>query len=471
MKIKHPIAMLALTGVLTSCSLAPKYTTPNVSISERWVGVALKEQNDANFTPHQLGWREFFTDLRLQKLIETALQHNHDLKTAALNVELAQAQYRITKSDRIPTVAASGSGTRARSSGAISESYSVGLGISSFELDFFARVKNIADASLNEYLATQEARDAAQLGIINSVAKTYYQWRVAQTLKTLAAQTLSARKKTYQLTTQRFQAGVASGSSVFTARTAVASAESAYQQQRRTMQQAENALAVLVGQPLDTLNLPKSAELTKQFPTKTLFVGLPSNVLLNRPDIRQAEYSLKSTNANIGAARAALFPSISLTSNIGYASTALSSLIDNAARTWSVTPSINLPIFDMGKRRAQVKVSEINKKIAIEKYQKAVQTAFQEVNDALVARETLTEQYQAEQQGQFATSKTLKSAKLQMIEGLISGLDLLDAERNDFNARQNTLSTLLQLLNTQVDLYTALGGGMLEQSKTNTTPN
>lgn len=467
MKMKQLTQAITLTLILSGCSFAPKYVTPNVPLSERWVGVALKEQATNTVAADTLGWREFFLDPRLQKLIETALAYNHDLKKAALNVELAQAQYGIAKADILPAVGLSGDAVRSRSGEVmgrsnISERYSVGLGMSNFELDFFGRVKNQADASLNDYLATKEARDAAQLSVINAVAKTYYQWRVARALKNIAQQTLSSRQKSDRLTRLRFQEGVAAGTDLSASRSSIATAQSAYQQQRRNLQQVENALAVLVGQPLENLNLPKGKHLTQQFPKKALLAGIPSQTLLKRPDIRQAEYTLKSANANIGAARAAMFPIISLTASTGYASGELDNLITGGTRLWSIGPSISLPIFDMGKRKAAVKISEINKKIMIENYQQTVQAAFRDVNDALVARKTLTKQYQAERRGQNATRETLRLVELQVQEGLASGLNLLDAQRANFAVSQGTLATLLQLTNNQVDLYTALGGGLNE---------
>lgn len=464
----HATALILLLS-LGGCSLAPKYEPPEPVVTEGWGGTQLTNASDGQIAANNLGWREFFIDPRLQKLIATALAHNHDLKTAALNVELAQAQYGITKSDRLPSVGLNGSATRSSTGGHISESYSVGLGVNSFELDFFGRVKNLSKAALNSYLATKEARDTAQLSLIKTVAKTYYQWQTARDLRDLAQKTLTARQQSYDLTQLRFQEGVSSGTDLSTANSAIALAQAAYQAQQRSFQQAQNALSVLVGQPLANLDLPQGKKLTEQFSDNMLFIGTPSEVLLNRPDIRQAEYALKSANANIGVARASLFPSITLTGSVGYASAELNDLVKQSNRLWSVGPSINLPIFDMGKRKAGVKISHINQKIALEQYQKSVKTAFQEVSDALIAKETLTKQYEVQKFGQTATAQTLKLVKQQVDEGLVNGLTLLDAERADFSTRQNTLTTLMQLTNNQVDLYLALGGGLLEQTQSDQT--
>ncbi|MBS9781201.1 MAG: efflux transporter outer membrane subunit, partial [Gammaproteobacteria bacterium] len=263
-----------------------------------------------------------------------------------------------------------------------------------------------------------------------------------------------------QLTLLRFREGIASGTDLSTTKSSVATAESAYQQQIRNTQQAENALAMLVGQPIANLNLPDGKSLSQQFTDKVLFTDVPSKVLLNRPDIRQAEYQLKSANANIGVARARLFPSISLTASTGYASGELNNLISDSTRLWSIGPALNLPIFDMGKRKAGVTISEIQKKIAVENYLQAVQSAFRDVNDALVAKQTLTKQYQADKKAQKATAQTLRLVQLQVREGLANGLNLLDVERANFAMQQGVLATQLKILNNQVDLYTALGGGL-----------
>lgn len=457
---------ITLSVVLAGCSnLAPEYQQPEVALAEQWVGVALKEQSQT-LAVDELPWRQFYRDPRLQKLIAAALIYNHDLRKAALNVQVAEKQYGITRSAELPTVGASGGFTRSRAAGSgyISEQYNVGLGISNFELDFFGRVKNQSQAALNQYLQTREARDVAQLSLMSAVAKTYFQWRIAEELRNLAQKTLNSRQKSYKLTKLRFQEGIASGTDLSTAQSLIAAARSSYQQQVRAVQQAENALVTLVGQPIDSLELPKGSDLNHQFPDKKLLVGLPSTVLLKRPDIRQAEYGLKAANANIGAARAAMFPQITLTGNIGFASTELSDLLKSANKMWSFGPSISMPIFDAGRRQANVKVSELKQKMAVETYQAAVQSAFQDVADALIARQTLNKQYAAERQGQAATAETLRLVRLQVQEGLADALNLLDAERGDFATRQGVFVTLQQILNNRVDLYTALGGGLSEKT-------
>lgn len=453
---------IAISLLLAGCTnFAPAYRQPEVPLAEKWVGVALKNQENT-LAVEQLDWRDFYRDPRLQKLIETALQYNHNLRTAALNVQVSEKQYGITRAAELPTVNANGGYTRNRTAGSgfISEQYNAGLGVSNFELDFFGRVKNQSQAALNQYFQTREARDSAQLAVMSSVAKTYFQWRIAEELRQLAQQTLNSRQKSYKLTQLRFQEGIASGTDLSTAQSSIASARSSYQQQVRAVQQAKNALTTLIGQPIDSLDLPKSHYLSRQFPDKKLLADIPSTVLLKRPDIRQAEYGLKAANANIGVARAAMFPTISLTGNLGLASGELGNLLESASKSWSFGPSVNLPIFDSGRRKANVKVAELNQKIAIESYQRAVQSAFQDVADALIARKTLSKQYAAERQGQSATAETLRLVRLQVQEGLADALNLLDAERADFATRQGVMGTLQLMLNNRVDLYTALGGGL-----------
>ncbi|MGY0399519.1 MAG: efflux transporter outer membrane subunit [Ostreibacterium sp.] len=452
------VIMLALGGCV---NFAPRYKTPIVPISEQWVGTALSEQQSASsISADTLGWRLFFRDSRLQKLIETALEYNHDLRRAALNVEIAENQYGITRADALPTVNTSASYTRTNNG----KQYQAGLGVNNFELDFFGRVKNLSAAALNQYLATQEARDAAQLSIINAVTKAYYQWRVSGELKTLAQKTLVTRQQTDKLIQLRFQEGLSSGTDLSTTKSSIATARSSHQQQLRSEQQAKNALITLIGKPISSLNLPQASALSKQFSQNKLFVGIPAETLLKRPDVRQAEYGLKAGNANIGAARAAMFPRITLTGSAGYLSPEFSDLFQSGSQIWSFSPSLNLPIFDAGKRKANVRISELNQKVLIETYQSTVQSAFRDVADALVARETLDKQYSAELRGQQATEETLQLVKLQVQEGLADGLVLLESERNDFNARQRLLSTQRLMLDNRVALYTALGGGLTEMT-------
>lgn len=456
--------LLGLTGCM---NLAPTYEKPEVELAERWIAASLKDNRQTGDSVANLGWRDYFRDPQLQGLIETALANNHDLRQAALNIEIAKQQHNIQQADKAPMLGTNAGYTRSQAKGRTGDRYQVGLGVSNFELDFFGRIKNQSEAALNRYLQTQEARDAAQLSIINAVAKTYFQWRISAALRDLAEHTAQSREKSLKLVKLRFREGLAAGTDVTTAQSLLASAKASYQQQVRNTQQAENALATLVGKPIERLSLPESQPLAKQFQAQELFIDTPSQVLFKRPDIRQAEYGLKAANANIGAARALMYPSITLTGNLGYVSAELNTLLKDRSQQWSFGPSVALPIFDAGKRKANIKITELQQQMAVENYQKTVKTAFQEVADALIAKETLNKQYAAQQQGRKAASETLRMVKLQAQEGLASGLNLLDAERADFGAQQAVLATQLQTLTNRVDLYTAMGGGLLEQSDAN----
>jgi len=460
---KTPLAaglMMAAALLSAGCSLAPAYQAPDVPYSEQWIGVALQEQQDG-IDVSTLGWRDYFLDRRLQKLIEVALMYNHDLKTAALNIELAQQQYQIKDNNQRPTINSSaGLVRKGGKKDHASNTYNIGIGINSFELDFFGRVRNLTEAALNDYLKTKEARDAAQLSLIASVATTYFQWRISEAQAALSKKVLASRRKSYHLIKLQLQEGLANALSLSTALTALEVAKVSYQKQLRSSLQAQNTLAVIIGKPIADIDLPQAASLDKQFPSSRIYAGIPSKVLLNRPDIREAEYALKSANANIGVARASLFPVISLTTNLGFASGALRSLFSADNKSWSVGPSITAPIFDYSSLQANARIAEIKQQLVLESYAKTVQTAFKEIDDALIARNTFSKEYQAQKRVAKASADTLNLVKLQFREGLSDGLDLLNTERNDFESQQNILSAQLSVLNNQTKLYTALGGGL-----------
>lgn len=475
---------------LSACSMTPEYRRPSVPLAERWADTATTAQQAtetgagaktgtqsdvqtdaqsdaaAAIVPSQLGWRSFFLDRRLHMLLETALANNHDLKLAALNIQRAKAQYGISNSAQLPVISASAELQHSGTAAGSATRYSLGMGISGFELDFAGRLNSLSQAALNQYLATTEARDAAQLSIINGVAKAYFQWRIATQLQQLSQKTLTSRQETRRLVSLRLREGLSSAADLSAAQSAVAMAASVLQQQQRHAQQAENALSLLTGKSVAQLPLPPPAPLEQQFTAGELFAALPSQVLYQRPDIRQAEYGLKSANANIGAARAALFPGIRLTTSLGLVSSELDKLFQADSRQWHIAPGLTLPIFDYGRRKANVRIAETEQQILVEQYRKAILTAFRDVNNALTARKTLAAQYQSEQQMARANAQTLRLVKLQMQEGLVDGLTLLNAQRSDFSSRQQLLATQLKRLGNQVDLYTALGGGLLPADDT-----
>ncbi|ABQ13433.1 efflux transporter outer membrane subunit [Dichelobacter nodosus] len=458
--MKKPVYSLSLAVFLAACSFVPDYEQPTVALEQQWIKTALDEQTTA--TASDLGWREYFRDPQLQTLIAAALQHNHDLKQAALTVERAAAQYGIAEKNELPVIALNSEVNRAGNVRGAETNYRVGVGFSNFELDFFGRVRAMTTAALNHYLQTREARDSAQLAVIQGVAKTYYAARINQALMDLSKQVVQSRQKSAELARLQYQAGVINETILHGYESAIAAAEANYHGYRRSYQQALNGLSSLVGMPYQQLNVPAAGGLDQAFSALTVPAGLPSALLEKRPDVRAAEYALKAANANIGAARAALFPKISLTGSLGYLSTELDHLLDEPHRAWSITPAVMLPIFDRGLLNAQVKVSELNQKIVVEEYQKTLQTAFQEIADILIARETYAEQYQAAQKAATAQNEVLRLEKLRFNTGVSDGLALLEAERNSFQTQERVLQVQLGLLTNLVSFYTAMGGGLQE---------
>lgn len=474
--MKTTVKTLPLAILLAACSFTPEYAQPEVALPPSWMDVAAAEQQGA--AASELGWREYFRDARLQTLIGEALAHNHNLKKAALNVQIAQAQYGIQRTSELPQVGANGSINRSRTprdlgglpDGRVGESYTVGLGVSGFELDFFGRVQAMSEQALNNYFATREAQDAAQLSVIAAVAKTYYQARIAAEQMALADSVLKSREESYRLSKLQYDAGLLTASALRGVEAQIESARGSHAEARRARQQALNALSLLVGRPINDLDLPPGQDLHAQFAALRVPAGIPSAVLLHRPDIREAEYQLKAANANIGAARAALYPSISLTGSLGFGSSELKNLIERPNLSWNIGPSVILPIFDRSKLKRNVEIAEAQQNMAVENYRSVVQSAFYEVADALVARETLAEQYAAQQRGNKAVSERQRLEKLRFNAGVSTALDLLDAERESYGSDQGLLATQLQMLVNNVDLYIAMGGGLSEYVAPLATP-
>ena len=468
------MALLAV-AVLSACSMAPTYKQPSVVTAPEFPSQspAARAQWDVSATK-DLGWQEYFADERLKRLIDLALVNNADLRVATLNVEIVRAQYAIARADRLPAIGASGAGSKGRvaqdlstvGQSYITESYNVGLGVTSFELDLFGRVKSLSDAALNRYFAQEQARDAAQISLIATVAKAYFAERVAQENMDLSERVMRSREESKRLTDLKFKAGVVSGVEVSEAQTQIETARADYAAAERSREQARNALALLIAQPIPE-DLPKGLPLAEQFAERDLPVGLPSEVLLQRPDVRQAEFTLKAANADIGAARAAFFPSITLTGSVGSGSNELNNLFTGGNSVWSFAPQITLPIFTWGKNKANLDVSELRKDTSIVQYEQAVQSAFRDVADALVARRTLQQQYSAQERSDQAMSERYRLVTMRFNHGVSSSLERLDAERSSYSSQQALLGTLLTLLENRADLYKALGGGLVSNTPSN----
>ncbi|WP_092414700.1 efflux transporter outer membrane subunit [Collimonas sp. OK307] len=458
---------LLLAGVLSGCTMAPTYVRPEAPVAGSYPAAA---DGQAQLDAAALGWRQFFPDQRLQALIASALENNRDLRTAALNIEQARAQYDITASDALPHLEGNFSRTRGRTAAdqlvpgqpAVGTAYSVGLNMTSFELDFFGRVRSLKDAALASYLATEEARQSAQISLISQVAQAYLTEQSYAEQQRLAEQTLDSRLDDYKRDKLRFDVGASSELDLRNSETLVQAARVSLTTLVRQRGQATNALVLLVGKPLGELPAPQS--LSDEKIVTDIPAGLPSDLLNRRPDIREAEQQLRSANANIGAARAAFFPTISLTAGIGNSSTSLGNLFSAGSRTWSFVPQLTLPIFEGGRNRANLSLSEIRKNLAIANYEKTIQSAFREVSDALVARGTLEDQLAAQDAFVKAQEQRVKLTDLRYKNGIASSTDRLNAERDLFSAQQALIQTRQLRLNNAIDLYRSLGGGLNENT-------
>lgn len=464
--MKNLLTTLSVAAALAGCTMTPAYERPASSVAASWSHTT--SGNDAQLAA-DIGWRSFFSDARLQKLIEMSLVNNRDLRIAILNIEQARAQYRIQRADLLPTLDGAASGARQRLPAAfalpgqsnITDQYNVGLSVTSFELDLFGRVRSLKDAALNQYLSTVEARKSAQISLVSEVANAYLLERATDEKLQLVRETLATRKASRDLIARRFTAGISSDLELSQAEALVQSALAELARYDRQGKQARNALTLLVGEPLPS-NLPAPQSLSAQTLLEDFSAGLPSQLIERRPDILAAEKDLQAENANIGAARAAFFPRISLTGAFGTVSTELSGLFDPGSSSWSFMPQITLPIFDAGRNAANLDVTEVRKNIAVARYEKTIQTAFREVADGLAARATLGEQIKAQEAAVAASRRSFSLSDYRYRKGIDSYLTLLDAQRSLFASEQALVDARLLRLTSLVDLYRALGGGWLE---------
>ncbi|TFY91739.1 AdeC/AdeK/OprM family multidrug efflux complex outer membrane factor [Pseudomonas kairouanensis] len=465
---------LAVTAfVLSGCSLIPDYQRPEAPVAAQFPqGPAYSSDQAPSQAAVEQGWKQFFHDPALQQLIQTALVNNRDLRVAALNIDAYAAQYRIQRADLFPAVSATGSGSRQRvparasqtGEAGITSSYSATLGISAYELDLFGRVRSLSEQALQQYFATEEARRSTQISLVANVATAYVTWQADKELLKLTQDTLGAYEQSFKLTSRSNEVGVASALDLSQARTSVENARVALARYTRQVAQDENSLTLLLGTglPANIASKPLSDDLLSEVPA-----GLPSDLLQRRPDIMQAEYNLKAANANIGAARAAFFPSISLTANAGTLSPDLGGLFKGGSGTWSFAPQINIPIFNAGSLRASLDYAKIQKEINVATYEKAIQTGFQEVSDGLAARETYKQQLEAQRGFVAANQDYYRLAERRYRIGVDSNLTFLDAQRQLFSAQQSLITDRLAQLTSEVNLYKALGGGWSEQTAKN----
>jgi len=465
---KHLFLLLAGIAIVPGgCTLAPKYARPAAPVPAEWPSGAAYQNTPAvpNAPEAQdLRWREFFVDEKLQQVIGTALANNRDLRLAVLNMEQARAMYGIQRAELLPTVDAIGSGSKSRvpadlsSTGSrqITEQYSVNLGVASWEIDFFGRIRSLKDVALEEYLATEQARRSAQILLVSSVADTYLALAADRENLTLAESTLATQQEAYNLIKRRHDLGLVPDLDLYRAQAQVDAARGDLARFRQLVAQDENALNLLLGAPVRGELRP--AGLADVTPPKEISPGVSSEVLLRRPDVLQAESLLRAANADIGAARAAFFPRISLTGAFGTSSSDLSRLFKSGQGSWDFAPQIVMPIFDARIWSAH-RAATVQQEIAVTQYEKAIQSAFREVADTLAVHGTVDQQLSAQQSLVDAVAETYRLSSSLYDKGIDSYLSVLDAQRSLYAARQGLVSLRLAKLVNDVRLYAVLGGG------------
>ncbi len=451
-------AALALAGCM---SFIPAYERPAAPVAPNYAP-ELMSAGDADATAAaDLAWQNYFADARLKRLIELALQNNRDLRVAVLGIEQARASYQIKRADELPSVGAGLTAQRQASGGNLVNSYAVGLAVTGYEFDFFGRVRALSQSALASYLATEEARKTVQITLIASVANTHLALLADEELLRVTRETLATREDSFKLTKLKFDNGAASELDLRQSEQLLEGARATLAQTQRQRSLDENALVLLLGQPLPA-DLPAATALAAQPALRELPAGLPSDLLTRRPDVRAAEQQLLAANANIGAARAAFFPRITLTANAGTASTELSGLFKNGSFALTGVAQLLQPIFDAGRNQANLDAAKAGREIAVAQYEKAIQTAFREVSDSLAGRATLGEQLRAQTALTNAAQVSFTLADLRYRNGASSYLDVLDAQRNLFAAQLATVQVQALQAQNLVTLYKVLGGGWSE---------
>ncbi len=463
--MRRPVFVpLLLALALGGCAnLAPDYQRPQAPVADQWPAQAESTSGNASA---EIDWRSFFIDARLEQVVERALANNRDLRVAALNIEKARAQYRIQRAEQFPSVAASVSGTRSRTpaslnggeAASIGSQYSAELGFSSYELDFFGRLKNLSESALEDYLALEETHRSTQISLVAEVANAWLTLAADKALLQLAEDTLKSQQASYELTRRSHDLGNSSGVALAQAQSTVESAREDVAEYTSQVRQDINALTLLVGDSVPDTLLPATLD-AEAAQLVEIPAGLPSSLLQRRPDVLAAEHDLKAANADIGAARAALFPSITLTGAAGTSSADLSGLFKGGSGAWSFAPSISVPIFNAGSLRASLESAKTEKAIQLATYEKTVQSAFREVADALAVRSTLQDRLNAQRALVEATERSYRLSDALYRNGANSYLEVLDAQRSLYSARQGLISLELSEQANRLTLYKVLGGG------------
>ncbi|EQA9808158.1 MULTISPECIES: efflux transporter outer membrane subunit [Enterobacteriaceae] len=454
---------MLLTVTLTACNLQPHYDRPAMPVPSQW-----NQPSGAGTSATNMDWQQFFSNPALHQLIQLALDNNRNLRMAVLNVESARARYGVQRAAQLPTVSAGASQTSTHLPGNLWQTQSTGpatyhqyeanLGVTSWELDFFGRVRSLRDQALETYLSTEATSQATRISLIADVVTGYLALGANSDLLRLARSTADSQRQSYNLTKRGHDLGVSSEQDLVQAETSLKSAEADVAIYTRQVQQDANALRLLLGTELPA-RLTDSASLNNNWHFPALPAGLPSDLLTRRPDIIAAEHQLKAANANIGAARAAFFPSISLTTYGGSASSSLGHLLGAGTANWSFIPFISMPIFDGGKNQANLDIAEVQKRIEVANYEKAIQTAFKEVSDALAGQATYQDELTAREQDTAASQRYFDMAQMRYRQGMDNYLNILVSQRSLYQAQKTQIATQLSMLSQQITLYKVLGGG------------
>lgn len=456
---------LAAALLLAGCtSMAPRYERPAAPVAPAFTDTVAATDTQA---ASDIEWQRFFVDERLKRLIEIALSNNRDLRVAVLNIEAARANYGVRRADLYPNLGVGLTGQRgpSQTTGQLTTVFSAGIQLSTWELDLFGRIQSLGNAAAAQYLGSVEGRKAVQISLIAAVANTYLSLLADDELLAITRDTLGTREDSFRLNKLKFDNGAASELDLRQAESLLEAGKVTLAAVTRQRALDENALVLLLGQPIPT-DLPPALSIGEQRLASDLPAGLPSEVLTRRPDVRQAEQQLIAANANIGAARAAFFPRISLTGSVGSASSELDGLFKSGSKAWSISGNLLQPIFDAGRNSANLDLAKTNREIAIAQYEKSIQNAFREVQDALAGRATLGEQARAQLAQANAEQTRFKLADLRYRNGAASYLDVLDAQRALFTAQQAVVQVQAAMVQNQVNLYKVLGGGWAEPTAT-----
>ena len=488
--MKRLILGVLAVATLTACTLAPHYRRPEAPVPDSWPADGASQTVSpagGSVSADQIGWRDFFADARLQRLIEIALEHNRNLRIAVLNVAASEAQFRIQRGALFPAISANGSGivdrlpdngaiplggvgnssgnslTPIGGTGSTFHYYTAGIGFTNYELDLFGRERSLTTEAFEQYLAQSETGRSTQISLVGEVATDYFAVLADRALLRLTQETLRSESESYELTKAMYDHDSTTLLSLRQAESVVDAARASLAQYGRQLAQDTHALTLLLGQEIP-VDLPTGSNIDDEGLLAELPDGLPADSLTHRPDIMAAEHDLRGANANIGAARAAFFPSIQLTASGGAASNRLGDLFSKGTGTWSFTPTITLPIFTGGRNRANLDLAHIEKNIAVARYELAIQTAFREVSDALNARGTYRDQRGSQEALVAADADVYSLAEVRFRSGLDSYLTTLDAQRSLYSAQQQLVVLRQAELANQVTLYKALGGGWIQHT-------